>query len=218
MPNENLAVWIDTKNHPVGTMNGDPNMGVASNYRIPPARIYVVNHTRTRPWSKLAVSASFRRGAEDVLIYNRELAKIYNVDTLTKRIEQGKSHNQYKKGIHVGVFDMTLGKRHIAITPARDAESKPAVIEVPEGLWDIYLGNYERMRSEDPKVVSDERSRLAVRWRARHNPVFCYTDDEVTKDLGNEYGFLEFIRVPQRAMVDQVDKEYLAALDLIEAV
>ena len=34
----------------------------------------------------------------------------------------------------------------------------------------------------------------------------------------DEFGFLEFIRVPQRATQDPIDKEYLAALDIVEAL
>ena len=108
-------------------------------------------------------------------------------------------------------------------------------VEVPDGAWDIYLGNYNRMRGFagvlplnpdgtrnekdrfDPKVQGDEQSALALRWRTRHNPVFAFTDDEQRTDMKNPHGVLEFVRITQRATQETVDKDYLSALDLFEA-
>lgn len=224
-----LAAWIDLQNNPFGTQ-GNESLTVPKNYVIPPARIYVINHSRTRKWKHVIVPVSERRGAEEVLIFDKELAKIYSIDTLYKRIEQGKDMNRYSdEGGKAGepytvVYKMQVGSPIdgrppiiYGIPPARNKETPPPRVEVVEGTWDLYLGNYQRMRSKDARVVSEERANLAVRWRGRHNPVFRYTDDGETTDLGNEFGFLEFVREPQRAVTVDIDKEYLSALDMIEA-
>jgi hypothetical protein len=91
----------------------------------------------------------------------------------------------------------------------------------------LFLGNYERMRAvnkdgtPNSTVRGDEQSRLAVAWRQRHNPILRYTDDGVSTDMMvggqvNPFGYLEFVRETQKQMTDNFDKEYLAALDMVE--
>src|SRR5271165_546266 len=143
----NLAVWLDLQNAPLGKGKGDPNMGVAANYVIPPARIYVRNWSRTQKRKEIAVPVSDRRGAEEALIYDKELAKIYNVDTLTRRVEQGKDMNRYVNHVHPVVFTFKVGGQTYAIPPARNEETDPPKVEVREGSWDLFLGNYDRMRA-----------------------------------------------------------------------
>lgn len=212
----NLAVWLDLQNHPLGTGKGE-NFNVPANYVIPPARIYVINHSRTRERKEVAVAVSAARGAEEALIYDKELAKIYNVDTLVKRIEQGKDMNRYAKVTRPVVFTFKCGGQTYAVPPARDAQTPPPRVEVREGAWDLFLGNYQRMRSADPTVVGDEKSRLAVAWRMRHNPVLRYTDDGETTVRDNPFGYIEFVRETQKQTMETFDKEYLAALDMVEA-
>lgn len=211
----NLAVWLDLQNHPLGSGRGE-NFHVPMNYVLPPARIYVVNHSRVQKRKEVAVPVSAVRGAEEALIFDKELARIYNVDTLVKRIEQGKDMNRYAMVTKPVIFTFRCGGQVYAIPPARDADSPPPRVEVREGAWDLFLGNYQRMRSDDPTMVGDEKSRLAVMWRLRHNPVLRYTDDGDTTALDNPFGYIEFIRETQKQMTDPLDKEYLAALDLVE--
>lgn len=233
----NLAVWLDLQNNPLGKGTGE-NFNVPSNYAVPPARIYIVNHSRTRERKEIvvAVSSVTGRGAEEALIYDKELAKIYNVDTLTKRAESGKDMNRYKKQVHPVIFSFKVGSPvggagpiTYAIPPARDKDTPPPRVEVVEGALDLFLGNYARMRGfdtytkmlagkePDPTVESDERSRLATRWKMRHNPVFRFTDDGVTtEDERNEFGYLEIIRETAKPVVDEIDREYLMALDMTE--
>jgi hypothetical protein len=47
--------------------------------------------------------------------------------------------------------------------------------------------------------------------------VLRFTDDGVTTEMDNPHGFLEFVREPVRATLETVDKEFLSALDIMEA-
>ena len=218
-----IPTLIDLTEHPLGTQNGE-TWNVPANYKIPPARIYVINHSRTQKWKKVKIAVSPRRGAEEALIYDKELAKIYNVDTLTRRIEQGQDMTRYETGVFPAIYLLQVGGHKIPVPPAKDKDSAPPRVEVPEGAWDLYLGNYDRIRSADPTVVGAEKTRLSVAWRSRHNPVLRYSDDStgevVTETIGganpNPFGFLEFVRVTQRAVTDPLDKDYLSALDFVE--
>jgi hypothetical protein len=207
---------MDLRERPLGTGRGE-NFGVAANYVIPPARIYVINHSRTKKWKRMVIPVSFRRGAEDALTADKELAKIYNVDTLYKRVEEGRDMSRYVTEVKPVAWQLKVGGKLIVIPPARDESTPAPKVEVPEGAWDLYLGNYDRIRSKDATVVGAERSSLALLWSRRHNPVMAFTDDGVTTNLDNPHGFLEFVREPIRAVAEQLDKEYLSALDLVEA-
>jgi hypothetical protein len=222
-----LATWLDLKNNPLGHGKGE-NFNVASNYQIPPARIYVINHSATRPWKELIVPISTRQGAEQVLIYDKkkggELIDLYNVELLYRAVENGRDMNRYEERVHKVVWAFKVGGQTYAIPPARDEKTPPPRVEVREGAWDLYLGNYERMRAIDKHTgavdhyaIGEEKARLAVQWRGKKNPVFRYTDDGVTTEINNEFGFIEFVRETVQPMKDVVDKEYLAALDLVEA-
>jgi hypothetical protein len=235
-----LSTLLDINQTPVGQGKGE-NFNVPSNYQIPPARIYVINHSRTKKWKRVVYAVSTQRGAEEALIYDKELAKVYNVDTLYKRVEQGKDMNRYKEEVKPVVFLLTVGAPvaglkpvkplRIPIPPARDENTRPPKVEVPEGAWDLYLGNYARMKGyarfsdmliegkqPDPMVMGEEKSRHALNWRSRHNPVFRITDDGDSEDQNNPYGFLEFVRETVQPVQETMDKEYLAALDMIEAM
>lgn len=222
-----LAKWLELQNLPFGKGPGE-NFSLGMNYVEPPARIYVLNWSRTQKRKDVVVPVSERHGAEEALIFDKELAKIYNVDTLTRAVERGQDMTRYKTHVHPVIFAIRVGPRMYAVPPARDAESPPPRVEVKEGAWDIFLGNYERMRGVvkgpdgtvkregDASVIGEEKSRLSLAWSRRHNPVMSYTDDGVTVDMGNPFGFLEFVRETITPMADIVDKEYLSALDLVE--
>lgn len=222
-----LSVWLSLQNDPLGNKSGE-NFSVPMNYREPPARIFVRNWSRTQERKDLKVAVSERRGAEEALIFDKELAQIYNVDTLTKRVEQGRDMNRYETHIKPIIFALKVGGRTYAIPPAKTAESEPPKVEVKEGAWDLFLGNYERMRGivrdhngevkreADQAIMGEEKSRLALFWSRRWNPVMSFTDDGVTTSRENPFGYLEFIRETIVPMAEVLDKEYLSALDLVE--
>lgn len=230
----NLAVWLDLQNNPLGSGKGE-NFNVPANYAIPPARIYVVNHSRTKSWKRMVVPVSRMRGAEDALIFDKELAKIYNVDTLYKTIEGGRDMSRYKVEVHPVVYSFQVGQpmmgakpKVYAIPPARDGQTPPPKVEVLEGAWDLFLGNYARMRGfakfaemdtkePDQTVSGEENTRLARYWSRRLNPVCRFTDDGVTTEMDNAHGYLEFVRETTVAAVETLDKEFLSALDLVSA-
>lgn len=235
-----ISGFIDNLNAPFGTKAGE-NMGMPNNYRPATARVYVRNHSATHPWRRLLIAVSERRGAEDALIADKELAKIYNVDTLTKRVEQGKDMNRYKTGIFKVNYQIRVPggpngnggsfmSRTLIVPPAEDGE-EPKAVEVPEGTWDLYCGNYDRMLGypnelrvddagnpiePDPAIASDARVMLAKFWQERHNPVCLETVDGESTDRKNPFGFLEFVRVSQQMVQEPVNKELLTALDIIE--
>ena len=236
------ALYTDLLARPMGTMRGE-TFGMPVNYIPPPARIYVVNHSRTRPWRKLMVAVSTRRGADKLLARNKQLREIYNADAIYREVAEGRDMSEYQDGMHPTNATVRIPggpngnggsiPSSPRVIPASENDTDaPIRIEVPEGTWDLYLGNYDRMHGfesaarfdqrgneilPDAKVIEGEKIRLSNYWKYRHNPVFAYTDDGETVDLQNPFGFLEFIRETRVALERPIDQAYLTAMDLVES-
>ena len=253
---------VSLNQHPLGSQSGE-NFSVPSNYRIPPARIYVVNHSLKRKWKRPLIAVSTRRGAEEVLTYDdgaprgQRLRDLYTADMLYKQVEQGRDMNKYKEEVKPVVWKLRVpgaryepievtdidGKSHeqmqfagenFKLIPPSDPKDpdREIWVEVPESTWDLYLGNYNRMRGFagvkpreaerfDRRIQMTEQETYANRWRGKNSPVFGFRDDEtgtMTETvMDNKYGVLEFIRVTQKSVQDPINKEYLQAIDLFEA-
>lgn len=233
-----IEMYADLTSRPLGTMRGE-TFGMPANYVPAPARIYVLNHSRRRPWKRLITAVSTRRGADDVLMHNKKLREVYNADGIYRQVEQGRDMSEYREGIQAVHGSIRIpggpngngGSIQSSFRPipaANDLETPPLRIEVPEGTWDLYLGNYERMKGyekaedrlngkpPDSKVMQVEKASLARYWQYRHNPVFGYTDDGEFVDCKNPFGFLEFVRETVVAVKEPIDQAYLTALDLVE--
>lgn len=212
---------------PLGTRAGE-KFDVPANYRIPDCRVYMVNHSRTRPWKRVAVAVSEQRGAEDALVYDKKLAQVYNVDTLIQRVIKGQDMNRYVKDVKPVGFSFSLGGKQFIIPPAMTESEAPPRIEVPEGAWDLFLGNFERMFPKDQSAdamekLTAERVWISKRWKMRPNPVFAASLDGKPVPLAavkgggeNDFGFIEFIRETQHVGEIPLDRETLRALDMVE--
>lgn len=242
-----VSLALDAERNPIGTAAGDQRyLGMPTNYKIPTARIYVINHSRTKKWKRVVIPVSFRRGAEEAILADKNLKQMYTTELVYKQVsDQGRDMNRYKEEIFPVGFKLRVPGRpnqrggcepsyDRIILPADTPEDKPLAYEVPEGTWDLYLGNYERMqgivRDNSDKIVergnasiiSSEAARLGNFWSRRHNPVFKWTDDGVSQDytIGgqpNPFGFLEFVRVPVQTVTEPIDREFLTAIDIAEA-
>ena len=214
-------VWNDLEENELGTQKGE-QFDVPSNYRIPTCRVYVINHSRTQPWKRIKVAVSEQRGAEDALVADKELAKIYNVDTLIQRVAKGIDMNRYETSVKPVVFAFTLSGKQYIIPPAKTKDEEPPRIEVPEGAWDLFLGNYDRMRSKDPEQKGSERVWISKRWKLRANPVFQFrVDGDLTPysskgKEANAFGFIELMRETQHVGEIPMDREYLRAMEIVE--
>lgn len=223
-------VNLDLQQNPLGSRRGE-NFDVPVNFRMPDCRVYMVNHSRVRPWRRIVVAVSSMRGAEEALVYDKALAKVYNVDTLLARVQKGFDMNRYETSVKPVAFKFEFGGKPFIIPPAKTADEAPPRIEVPEGCWDLFLGNFERLvlgfrassdgKPFDNQDINAERVWLSKRWSRRSNPVFMYQVDGKTKEVHkdgkiNESGFIEFVRETQHVGEIPLDREYLSAIDLLE--
>jgi hypothetical protein len=226
-PGTQRGVEQSLQQDPLGNRAGE-KFDVPANYRIPDCRVYAINHSRTRPWKRIAVAVSAQRGAEDALVYDKKLAQVYNVDTLIQRVIKGQDMNRYVKDVKPVAFSFSLGGRTFIIPPAMSDAEAPPRIEVPEGAWDLFMGNYDRMNprgnsSDEMEKQTAERVWISKRWKMRANPVFSAVVDgkpmPVSHQGGrgeNEFGFIEFVRETQHVGAIPLDRDTLRALDMVE--
>jgi len=205
-------VWMDTR--------PGENFSVASNYRVAPYDIFIVNHSRTHPWRYCVVPVSYRSGAEDLLEYrqkkkDRSKTEIYSVDMVYRQAEK-RDMSEYETGIRVVTAQVQIGGQVYYIPPAEADDVEPEPQMVKEGAWDLYCGNYERMHSDDPTEVAKEKEHLSLLWLRKKNPVFLASVDGAETDLKNPYGFLEIRRVTRKTAPQVLDKSFITAAQLVE--
>lgn len=91
------------------------------------------------------------------------------------------------------------------IAPRYEVQKQPKWHLIPPGAWDLYMGNYERMRS--PRHLERTREMEALTNRALNR--WCLGHDEGR-------GFLEFKREEVRYETQRVDRTKIDASQIIE--
>ena len=116
-----------------------------------------------------------------------------------------------EKVLYAPLFD---GKRYF-VPPAKGSEDPPAV-QVPDGLWDILCGNYERMHSPNPKTKNEEEARFAASMIRKLNPIaFITVDGERVEKTENPFGFIEIERRTEKLEPVTPDTEFLTAMEMV---
>lgn len=227
MESSKALIELDLKTAPLGQGPGDPNLALPFNATAIRPRVYIVNRSATQPRRIVKVAVSGRRGAREALMADELLRKDFTPQGIYDEANKGADMNVYEDGIiKPVVLRVTFNSEPFFIYPAKCKTDKDGkvleIIEkeephlVPDGVWDLYLGNYDRMHSDDHRVVGTEAERLAVTWTQRRNPVFQY-HDELGKHLtDNPFGFVEFIRVVEKEAPQRVDQSFVTAMDLVE--
>ena len=202
---------------PLGHQDGDPNPQQPFTTGKTPARIFLRNHSAKMKRKYVEVGVSFRRGAAEALQADAELRKVYNIATLEAARERGIDKNVYREKIQPVIFAPMFDGKRYPVPPAKPGEDEPPLIQVPEGIWDLLCGNYERMRSSDARVQADEQTRFANSQVWKHSPVRYITIDGKRTEKENPFGFIEIERRTEKFEPIIPDMEFLTGLDLVES-
>jgi hypothetical protein len=182
----------------LGTVEGDINPNIARNAKGVTAVYFARN-----------LSASIKRRVPGKTV---TIGRNYD-DPAVKKYHGGMDGEEVRRqSIH---RDMSVYE--VKVVPVRKVlKFNNALIEIPvdgtevsipEGLWDHHLGNYERVRSEDTLVRSEEYTRLSYRWtETSPNPVFESGTDRPTDSEDRPTAYIEFRRQEihvQQATQDQ---------------
>ena len=119
--------------------------------------------------------------------------------------------NEYEKAIKPCKAKLTWNNQDWVIPPAKDPKQDPQWFYVPEGVWDLYLGNYDRMNSSNATEKMQEMMKLSQRFAGRENPAVQKDED------GNVIsGYVEFAREEISPQSRAVDSDQLVASEIEE--
>ena len=156
---------------------------------------------------------SWRRGGEAQLSDAKYRERIHgqtSVDQLRERARSGEDMNWTETATVATAFVIRHNNRKIVVPAFDSITQEPAPwITVDPGIWDLYMGNYDRMHSADIRERNDELTLLAGRNLHR----FAYAEDA---DEERPFAFLEFSREEVLYTEAVVDQSMIAAGRLIE--
>jgi hypothetical protein len=214
-------VLLDLKNNPLGLGSGEGSLQAPFNSAAPKARVFLTNHSREVLRKYVKVPVSFKRGAAQALSADPELRKLYNVATLREAVTDGQDMNVYAQHTKAVIFAPVWNGQRYPIPPAPES-GKPKPVQVPEGLWDLLMGNYERMHATldngqpDVRVRSEEAMRLAIAQTGKRSPILYVTIDGEREQRDNPFGFIEIERRTEHLEPVDPSSEFLTAMDLVE--
>lgn len=173
---------------PLGSVEGDINPNIARNAKAMTAVYFARNLSGTLKRRTIDIAVTVGVG------YDNPKVKKYwgNMDgeEIRKQCAQGRDMNLYKNDVYPVRKVLKFNNQLIEV-PVDGTE-----ISIPEGLWDIYLGNYDRIRSKDNLTQSQEYERLSNRWCSpgTPNPVYEAGTEPPKDHDGRQTAFIEFRR------------------------
>ena len=171
--------------------------------------VRVRNWSASVPRKVLKTAISFKRGAERLSEKERGGMSIEALQIASFTDDFSRYETKVKPVKAIIKWD---GKDYV-IPPADPATpDNPPAVTVPEGAWDLYLGNYDRMHDTDPNIRVRELEVLSLRRGGRTNAVL--ERDPVTGEVTS--GFLEFIREEVRPQSVAVDAAAMSAGEIEE--
>ena len=215
--------------NPLGSLQGEANLQTPFNATSKHPNVFVINHSRTKTRKVCVVPVSEFSGGEDALQYSKEhkltLHQHHSIDTLYAAAKK-RDMSIYEDVVRPVVVKMTIDGRDYFISPAPENDpDNPPMEQVDEGVWDLYLGNYDRMHPETKpardqatarKEMGEETARLALAWSGRKNPVWRVVVDGKVEERNNPFGYIEFVRQVPTEAPRSIDKSFVTAMDIAE--
>lgn len=118
--------------------------------------------------------------------------------------------------IHHGVkaipkVEMKFDGKYFTIPASKDPKKDPEWIGIPQGVMDLYYGNYDRIHGLDKNEANKELE--LVRGRRRYDP--CIRKNARGENT-NKFGYLEFRREIIEPSAMAVDADHVFTEDFIE--
>jgi hypothetical protein len=173
------AVMQSLSSVPLGFMDGESSINVPLNRGENTVLVRVRN--RSAELERNVYHDDHISGFRGGEVYEEERNKSKS-DAFTMGKEMTPYTKQIKPTNIVLKFD---NKSYLVPSHGPNGEPSPWV-PVPEGLYDLYVGNYSRMNSKDPKIKNDEIALIQLR-RGKADRDFV-----IRPGVSNPWAFLEF--------------------------
>jgi hypothetical protein len=192
---------------PLGRADGEANLQVPFNAKPTSVIISVKNHSATVERKVLKAAVSYMGGTEQKAV--RDHWEGMTSEAIQKEAAR-RDMNVYDHKVKPVKAMLPFDGKNYIIPPGKTKEDEPPKVTVPEGMWDLYMGNWERMNGS-AQERNEELQRLATRFSGRENPAMQFDAQGNVKS-----GYLEFIREEVRPEAYALDREALASSDIEE--
>jgi hypothetical protein len=199
---------IDYTKAPLGSLPGEQGLQAPYNGSVQNVVVRVRNLSATVKRKVAKEYVSWRRGGE-VTLADKKYAEQHfgntsSVDQLRMRAANNEDMNLYDYRVEPQAFVLRFDNKRYEIPPF-DQDGNPAPwITVPSGVWDLYMGNWERMHSKSGRERANEMTMLNGRNLNR----FVIGE--------SNSGYLEFSREEIKVTEVLVDQERVRTGSLIE--
>lgn len=206
------AVLESLQQTPLGQAPGDPRPGLALNYSESSELIkcYVRNWSGNIKRKFIVDHISPYRGGERTAELMREKAQPFDVEKLRAQAARGTDASIKDYAIKPVAVKLQFNQMLFLVDPSKDPKKDPEWVPIPQGVMDLYYGNWERLEGLDAR----ERAREIERVQFRRQDV-CIRKNKAGVNE-NEYGFLEFKREIMQPMQVAVDAEMVFTDDYVE--
>lgn len=213
---------IDYRRSPLGSVAGEEGLASPYNLVAQDARVQVRNWSGLIKRNVLKDSVSATRGG--VVACETKGSPFYgkSPEDLRRIVkEEGRDMNWYAQEVKPLVFRVRFDGKPYEISPALydvdgnvvpyDAApsalggAEPRWHNVPAGAWDLYMGNYERMRSSDFQEKTREMEAVQSRGLSKY-----------VIQADNPFGLLEFKREEIVATPTAIDRDRISSTELLE--
>lgn len=198
-------VMRSLQSSPLGT--GDMEGGLQAPFNAPREHVVVKvrNLSALQKRRYVIEPISWLRGGEQYADEMQQKGKFVNLETLQKRAAHGADVSPTEVAVKpVDVF-LTFDNAHYYVPAVDDKTGEKAPwVDVPDGVYDLYVGNFQRLN--DPR----ERAKELERVKSRRKDYVVRAGDK------NEYAFLEFSYEVIQPTAIAVDKERIYAGEVVE--
>ncbi len=205
----------DLSERPLGSAPGESNLQTPYNASPGLVLVSIKNHSATAVRRVIDKAVSERRGGGVRALDSDMKSAGYSVETIQREAAM-RDMSSYKDVVRPQVATIRFDGKLWYIPPAKHKDEDPEPVPVPEGVWDLYMGNYERMHSPDASVRLLETRYLNERWTGAHSAVMVFDADGNHDFEANPFGFLEFIREDRSFDRHAFDTQSLPASAIVE--
>jgi hypothetical protein len=184
------SVLESLSSRPFGQAPGDPVAGAAMNRNDEAeyTKCYARNWSNSRERRYITEAISWLRGGQKAEQLAKKTGEDFEMPYKRREAYAGQDPSVTAVEIKPVEAVLQFDNSRFIIPPAKDAKKEPEWIAIPQGVMDLYYGNWERLNSPNARERAQEME--AVKGRRKD---YCVRLDARGQNT-NEFGFLEFKR------------------------
>lgn len=186
--------------NPFGADPSDPKAGLAMNQGSEYVKCFVRNWSANRERRFITEHISWLKGGERAAKAAKLQGEDFELDKKRKEAYLGQNPSVTEVAIKPVSAILQFDSQQFIVPASDNAKKDPEWVPIPQGVFDLYYGNWERLNSTDAKERALEAEAVAIRRRD-----VCLRMNKGQNT--NEFGFLEFKReiIPHQSIAIDSD-------------